>query len=167
MKSYAEVNVFTANELSLLRKAEAMLERIPYELDVPIRCHELARAAGNVLGLEVCDGRFGFVEHSWLWTEKMEGEKFCAPWSLPNVLDVYVPGAVPQVQLIHMATGLPSRYFLTSLALPAIDQDIVRWLEKEMRYQLKPTCKECGGDLGGHALGRLEEHVPGCPRFPL
>lgn len=28
-------------------------------------------------------------------------------------------------------------------------------------------CPECFGDLGGHDIGRLEEHEPGCPRFPL
>lgn len=28
-------------------------------------------------------------------------------------------------------------------------------------------CSECSGDLGGHDVGRLEEHAPGCPLFPL
>jgi len=28
-------------------------------------------------------------------------------------------------------------------------------------------CSDCFGDLGGHDIGRLEEHMPGCPRFPL
>jgi len=31
----------------------------------------------------------------------------------------------------------------------------------------QPRCPNCGGDLGGTAMGRLEEHVGGCPRFPL
>lgn len=29
------------------------------------------------------------------------------------------------------------------------------------------TCPDCGGDLGGDHLGRLEDHKPGCPSFPL
>jgi NTP pyrophosphatase (non-canonical NTP hydrolase) len=28
-------------------------------------------------------------------------------------------------------------------------------------------CEECGGDLGGTHVGRLERHESGCPRFPL
>ncbi len=31
----------------------------------------------------------------------------------------------------------------------------------------RPRCPDCSGDLGGTALGRLEEHAPTCPRFPL
>lgn len=29
------------------------------------------------------------------------------------------------------------------------------------------ACPECGGDLGGTDVGRLEEHRTGCSRFPL
>lgn len=29
------------------------------------------------------------------------------------------------------------------------------------------ACPECGGDLGGAGVGRLEEHRTGCSRFPL
>jgi len=28
-------------------------------------------------------------------------------------------------------------------------------------------CPDCGGNLGGGHLGRLETHKAGCPRFPL
>lgn len=31
----------------------------------------------------------------------------------------------------------------------------------------KPRCPECNGDLGGLYMGRLEDHRPGCARFPL
>lgn len=31
----------------------------------------------------------------------------------------------------------------------------------------RPRCPECAGDMGGRAFGRLEDHRPGCPRFPL
>jgi len=116
MISYAEKEVFTKEELKLYRRAVDLVQMVPYELDKePVRCHELARAVGSVLGLEHEDGRFGFVDHTWLWTKSPSSEDFCAPWVLPNILDVYVPGSVPSVQLVHMATGLPSRYSLTSL----------------------------------------------------
>lgn len=92
----------------------------------PVRCHELARAVGQMLKLEYEDGRFGFVEHTWLWTSPCD--KTVAPWVLPNVLDVYTPGSMPMVQLVHMATGLPPRYYLTNLEIPQIRFGIVRRL---------------------------------------
>lgn len=30
-----------------------------------------------------------------------------------------------------------------------------------------PKCPDCKGDLGGNFIGRLEDHKPGCSRFPL
>ncbi len=63
--------------------------------------------------------------------------------------------------------------------LPATDhpRDHVRWLdERILRRQptcllvtsgAQDTCPDCGGDLGGLYLGRLERHAAGCPRFPL
>ena len=111
MKGYAEREVFTERELTLLNMATALVDLVPYELDgEPVRCHELARAVGVVLDLQHEDGKFGFVEHTWLWTSPL-GE--IAPWHLPNILDVYVPGSLPQVQLVHMKAGLPHRYTLT------------------------------------------------------
>ena len=32
---------------------------------------------------------------------------------------------------------------------------------------LPPKCPECGGDLGGTQVGRIESHKPGCKHFPL
>lgn len=54
-----------------------------------------ARFVGARLDLVVQDGYFGFVEHSWLWT----GPQPQLIWQIPNILDTYVPGALPQVQL--------------------------------------------------------------------
>ncbi len=34
-------------------------------------------------------------------------------------------------------------------------------------FGANPLCEECGGSLGGTALGRLEDHRPGCKNFPL
>lgn len=30
-----------------------------------------------------------------------------------------------------------------------------------------PRCPDCNGDLGGNFIGRIEDHRPGCRRFPL
>ena len=49
---------------------------------------------------------------------------------------------------------------ISSVPLPTI-----RRLPTEA--ELNPRCPECGGDLGGTDLGRLETHKAGCPRFPL
>jgi hypothetical protein len=38
------------------------------------------------------------------------------------------------------------------------------WMETVQRP--RPTCDECGGDLGGDFIGSIEDHVSGCPRFP-
>lgn len=103
MENYAESEVFKAEEVRLWRQAVRFVEALP---DEKFRCHELARAIGRLLNLEVQDGRYGFVEHTWLWTTPFE-EK-CR---LPNVLDVYIPGALPQVQLIHTDRSfLPVNY---------------------------------------------------------
>lgn len=110
MRGYAERKVFMRYETALLREAEVLVQKAPDEmLGEEVRCHELARAVGEILGLEVADGHFGFVEHSWLWVRPPVSQ--LRPWTLPNILDVYVPGAMPQVQLMHMGhTGLPQRY---------------------------------------------------------
>lgn len=114
MIGYAEKEVFTARERELFGLAQTLVVIAPYELfGRLVRCHELARAVGRVLGLRVEDGRFGFVEHTWLWTEPPE--KALMPWAMPRILDVYVPGAMPQVQLIDTASGLPPRYYLSNV----------------------------------------------------
>jgi len=126
MIGYAEKEIFTLAEKDLLRRARLLVERAPNELfGEPIRCHELARAVGRVLGLDHEDGRFGFVEHTWLWTEPRHSERFCTPWVLPRILDVYVPGALPQVQLVDTASGLPPRYYLSHVFDVEIRENVI------------------------------------------
>lgn len=125
MIGYAERHVFTMREKDLLRRARLLVERAPYEaFGEPVRCHELARAVGRVLDLEHQDGRFGFVEHTWLWTERLS-DKFAPPWVLPRILDVYVPGSLPQVQLVDTASGLPPRYYLSNVFDVVIREDVI------------------------------------------
>lgn len=62
MEGYAAREVFSPREKELLRMAQMLVEAVPYELDGKIvRCHELARAVGYHLDLEVADGHFGFM----------------------------------------------------------------------------------------------------------
>jgi hypothetical protein len=87
---------FREGELELYQHACVLVGRLPEDPELlrklgeeeELRCHELARAVGRLLKLEHQDGRFGTREHSWLWVGKK------------TVLDVYVPGSLPQVQLI-------------------------------------------------------------------
>ena len=57
-----------------------------------LRCHEIARAVGGLLGLPVVDGvcltSLGVMEHSWL---RLPGY---------TILDVYTPDRIPMVQLV-------------------------------------------------------------------
>ena len=77
-----------------------------------IRCHELARAVrdwvaeqpplrwgSQLVKLRVIDGRYAAIEHTWLETGFGE-----------NILDVYVPGEMPPVQLRHGSKFLPGQY---------------------------------------------------------
>lgn len=134
MISYAEDEVFSKQEKALYRKAVEYVKIAPDHIGGEvIRCHELARAVGRVLGLTHEDGRFGFVEHTWLWTRPRGSEEFAAPWVLPNILDVYVPGSMPQVQLVRMETGLPPRYYLSNVFDVVINEAVVDRLAERFR----------------------------------
>jgi hypothetical protein len=142
MKGFSEQNFFSPIETQLFRRATAIVSRV--EDVAKIRCHELVRAAGRVLDLEVQDGSYGFVEHSWLWTSPLpkvlgEGlqhdEHVC--FGFPNILDVYCPGQIPMVRLLFCReTALPHvgwSYRPAWRPRTDIDWKIVDALEKEMR----------------------------------
>lgn len=83
--------------MELFHRAEALVASVLDREDPSeIRCHEMARAAGRVLGLPVQDGHFGLVEHSWLWTREPRG-------FMPQLIDVYSVGSLPIVQIVDMA----------------------------------------------------------------
>jgi hypothetical protein len=116
MLGYAETDVFSGAELGLLQRAKTIVAWLPATIcGSAVRCHELARAVQHLLlHTEVCDGWYGMVEHSWLWTKKPERfvvddvEHLLGPF--PNILDVYAPGRVPQVQLVANSSALPFEY---------------------------------------------------------
>lgn len=107
MRGYSATTVFSEEEIRLLEEA-TMLVGLVEDPEGAIRCHELARAVGEVLGLEHQDGVFGYVDHTWLWTTLPRGSSgpgALYTWKLPNILDVYAVGALPMVQLVHVANG--------------------------------------------------------------
>ena len=127
-KSYAERHVFSQHEMGLLDLATNLVLRAPYEINGNVvRCHELARVVGEILGLEVQDGRYGFVEHSWLWTAppvfKQDKDKVV----LPKILDVYVPGGLPQVQLFDISVAVPMNHTYGN-PRSDIDEDVLKVL---------------------------------------
>ena len=114
MKGHAERTMFSERELVLLREAQRIVEALPAKFD-KVRCHELARGVGQLLGLKFVDGQMGIVQHTWLWTSDNSIEESDA-WEngpgwfhegRPNILDVYRPGIMPQVALIDTWGRLP------------------------------------------------------------
>jgi hypothetical protein len=103
MKSYSE-GIFEGREIDLLHKAERIVEQIPssYGDDNKItRCHEVARIVGKILRLEVQDGYYGYIEHSWCWTSKLNPKLLGRiRMGIPNILDTYCVGSLPQVRLV-------------------------------------------------------------------
>lgn len=99
MKSYSEREVFTARHLELLRQATSIVDALPDLPDERLRCHEVARIVGRILGLSVLDGYAGIAEHSWLRVVPGPEGKV-GVW-----LDVYTVGRLPMVQLVW-----PSRF---------------------------------------------------------
>ena len=103
MRGYSATEIFTPDELALLREAEHFVARVD-DPDGEVRCHELARAFHAVwpmwrgFALEVVDGTFGIVDHSWIdgWFGRRK-----------IILDVYSVGRLPIVQLILVDFKFP------------------------------------------------------------
>jgi hypothetical protein len=115
VKGYASAEVFSKSEQLLLREASKIVGKLPLRDRQGrwSRCHEVARFVGSVLGLEICDGYYGMVEHTWLWTTPVPvARRKGHPWfgPPPNILDPYAVGRMPLVQLIHSSSSLPLEY---------------------------------------------------------
>jgi hypothetical protein len=99
VKSYIVREKMTAPMLATWADAVDLVNRVSSEWGNELRCHELARAAHQVLyqlkrTTRVVDGRLFGIEHSWLSLGSESG------LGSGPILDVYCPGRVPQVQLI-------------------------------------------------------------------
>lgn len=110
--SYSARRIFSIDELTMLRRAEQLVRRVPESMK-DVRCHELARACGFHLNLQHQDGYYGFVDHSWLWTRPLNrtvGRSVTTFGRIgfPNILDVYCVGQMPMVRLVDgQHTSLP------------------------------------------------------------
>jgi hypothetical protein len=105
MRSYHRDNHFTKHAVALFERACELVQLMPDppEGAEPWRCHEVARAVGDVLKLRVVDGYCGAVEHSWLVIPNG------AARGVDAILDVYAAGILPQVLLVDCEGILPYR----------------------------------------------------------
>ena len=120
--SRVERYVFTPAEMrayhDAFRMVHALSRQLPDNLGTTygctaaaindLRCHELAHAAGRVLGLPVADGLYGQIVHSWLWIEA-DRPVHCSTLTptkrTRHVLDVAAVGRIPTVQLVLCGRG--------------------------------------------------------------
>lgn len=135
MIPYAVREVFPAPFVSLWKRATELVARVSDEWGNELRCHELARAVEYNLAMsadyvrlsaiDICDGMRGPVEHSWLVLRAAQRD----PRSFA-ILDVYVPGALPVVQLVDRFTI--HRLYREQGVRSDIDLEIIRRLNTEM-----------------------------------
>lgn len=121
MKNYSAHEVFKKEEIELLQRATVLIEKIPEDFPADwerLRCHEVAMAVGTYLKLQIVDGKYGMVNHSWLLTGFGRGHT-------DNILDVYAVGRLPQVQLVDMAHIGPRHETLFVAGKPRTDVDMV------------------------------------------
>jgi hypothetical protein len=122
--TYAERVCFRPPHLRLLMRVEAHVARVSSAWGNELRCHELARAVHQVVYddgkymLDVVDGKCGPVEHSWL--RLSDGV----------ILDPYVPGRLPAVQIVDPIVGAAYR---PGILCDDVRQSIVDRLVREMR----------------------------------
>lgn len=137
MKGYTSRTIIPETEQHMLETAAWLVGRLP-ESHV-IRCHELARAVGRALDLPVQDGSFGVVDHSWLWLpprasrERAPSDHDNRYFKWPNILDVYMPGAVPMVQIVYTGMPLPhAKAYMLGRERDDIDEETVEYLAAQL-----------------------------------
>ncbi len=156
MRSYSETNVFSDSARWLLARAQEIVSALPDPApgrDL-LRCHEVARVVARRLvararDLEVVDGKFGPVDHSWI-------EIVDPPRRL--ILDVYAVGSLPQVQL-HEATALLPHWRTYSRGDERDDvrEDVIQELDAALGAVVGWRCA-CGAltsrlaEIGQHTL---------------
>lgn len=115
MRSFA-LTVFRADEILLLQQAVTIVDCLPHDdTHTKLRCHEVARIVGTILRLDVIDGHYGAVDHSWCLTPRK------------RILDPYCVGRLPQVQLVDPHVFTKPLYDLTRLpgGMGVIDEAFV------------------------------------------
>lgn len=129
MRGYSVTNVFTKKEQALYGVARVLVESLP---EIPgLRCHELTRAVGVILGLEVQDGHHGMADHSWLLIPATKAR--CRG----SILDVYSVGSLPLVRICDIYFGLPHEQSYKPLEpRDDIDEEMVMRLVDLMQRRL-------------------------------
>lgn len=109
-------NPFTKKEHQAWIIAHRLILQLEVEPIIGMRCHEIARAMGRVLRMEVCDGHVGVrfrdlenpthfripgIQHSWLWTVPFPANVLSNEFSVwkGSILDPWSMGGYPRVQL--------------------------------------------------------------------
>lgn len=124
MITYAERACFRESHLQAFSRVESYVARVSRAWGNELRCHELARAIHQVVyddgkyTLAVIDGYCGPIEHSWL------------RFSDGVIIDPYVPGRLPAVQIVDPIVGTA---YSPSTPRNDIRQSIVDRLVVEMR----------------------------------
>ena len=138
MKSYTETNVFDSWTLEIYRRARTMVELLEVPDGRMIRCHELTCAVARLISpngllyrldrLDVVDGKYGRVEHSWI---------VLGAGQQNVILDVYACGRLPQVQLVDTFFGLPHQgNYVAGRARDDIDEVVAEELIRRMKAWL-------------------------------
>jgi len=132
MQSYHERKHFAKHAVDLFESAQALVKMLPdpERDEEPWRCHEVARVVGKRLALLWVDGRCGLVDHTWLLIPSGVSPGTHA------ILDVYVPGGLPQVAIFSCEQVLPFaeayRPYPDGEYRSDIRRDVIDRLEREL-----------------------------------
>jgi hypothetical protein len=139
--TYAERGCFQPRHLHVFTRVQALVARVSNTWGNELRCHELARATHVVVAdstLTIVDGQCGPVEHSWLrFSDRL-------------ILDAYVPGRLPSVQIVDSIVGAmyrpgPTR---TDIRQPIVDRLIAEMGEKPAITTVSPAVQIAGLTVG-------------------
>lgn len=128
MIGYAERQCLSSGAVEAYRRACALVERV--DDHTATDGHELARAVATRLTadgfvVEVVDGQLGSIDHTWILVPSRSRTEDTA------LLDVYAPGRIPQVQLLHDHPFV-SRGYEQNLHRTDIRQSVVEELCRKM-----------------------------------
>ena len=160
MITYSEREIFCSNDVRLLKVAEKLIGKInERNFDGELRCHELARAVGQVLELPHQDGEYLFSQHTWLWVGPVQPNRAKAG-QYPSILDVYAVGSLPQVQLFDTfpLLGRVGTVYKPGPERTDIKQGVVDELVRQMESsQVKGSrCRACGDPTFGTVCAKCK-----------
>lgn len=145
MNSYSEDSVLFSEDVSAYELARDVVDLVDERMvagDDLIRCHELARAVQEMLerhgfpGWEVADGKFGIVEHSWLFRRNRY-----------VILDPYAVGRLPMVQLVAVSFKFELPYRVGS-PRDDVRLDVLDRLREQIEDGILSRAR-CGHSPGG------------------